>query len=136
MEWSHSRGVLELGVPAQTASLAEVRRQLRLFLAKHDVREDQRHLVVLVTHELAANAIVHGSADDRELVSITIELEQESVVVRVLDPGSTAAGPVVLEPTDWRESGRGMLMVGQLATWTDRLVDGRREVRAELPLLP
>jgi hypothetical protein len=29
-----------------------------------------------------------------------------------------------------------MLMVGQLATWSDRLVDGRREVRAELPLLP
>jgi anti-sigma regulatory factor (Ser/Thr protein kinase) len=136
MEYSHRCGALEISVPAQTTALAHVRRQLRAFLAEHDVREDQRHPVVLVTHELAANAIVHGSADESELVSITVELEPQSLVIRVLDPARTENGPAVLEPTDWRESGRGMLMVGELATWSDRLIDGRREVRAELPLLP
>lgn len=134
MGCSHSRGAIEISVPARKASLAQVRRRLRVFLAEHGVREDQRHPAVLVTHELAANAIVHGSADDRELVSITIELGPESLVVRVLGPARAGTGPAVLEPTDWRESGRGMLIVGRLATWSHRLIDGRREVRAVLPL--
>jgi anti-sigma regulatory factor (Ser/Thr protein kinase) len=133
MESSHT---LELSIPAQRGSLAQVRRQVRAFLAEHDVREDQRNPAVLVTHELAANAIVHGSAGDSGSVSITIELEPRSLVIRVLDAAHSETGPAALEPTSWRESGRGMLMVGRLATWSDRLIDGRREVRAELRLLP
>jgi anti-sigma regulatory factor (Ser/Thr protein kinase) len=133
MESSHT---LELSIPAQRRSLAQVRRQVRAFLAEHDVREDQRNPAVLVTHELAANAIVHGSADDGGSVSITIKLEPRSLVIRVLDAAHSETGPAALEPTNWRESGRGMLMVGRLATWSDRLIDGRREVRAELRLLP
>jgi hypothetical protein len=46
MEHSHVRGTLEISVRAQTASLAQVRRLLRPFLAEHHVREDQRHGVV------------------------------------------------------------------------------------------
>jgi len=131
-----SRHTLELSIPAQRASLAQVRRQVRAFLADHEVREDQRNPAVLVTHELAANAIVHASDGESGSVSITIELEPRSLTIRVLDPAHAETGPVALAPTKWRESGRGMLMVGRLATWSDRLIDGRREVRAELQLLP
>jgi len=133
MESSHT---LELSIPAERASLAQVRRKVRAFLAEHEVREDKRNPAVLVTHELAANAIVHGSADDSGSVSITLELEPRSLIIRVLDPAHSETGPAALEPTSWRESGRGMLMVARLATWSDRLIGGRREVRAELRLLP
>jgi anti-sigma regulatory factor (Ser/Thr protein kinase) len=136
MEYSHTSGTLEISVPARTASLAQIRRLLRGFLAEHDVREDQRHGVVLVTHELAANAIVHGSAGQDEVVAITIRLEPQSLLIRVIDPAPSVARPASLEPTDWRESGRGLLMVDQLATWSEKLVDGHREVNATLPLAP
>ena len=136
MEHSHVCGSLEISVPAQAASLARVRRLLRVFLAEHDVREDLQHGVVLVTHELAANAIVHGSTDKDEVVAITLRLGPQSLLIRVRDPARSEAIPASLEPTDWRESGRGMLMVGQLATWSEELIDGRREVSATLPLVP
>ena len=136
MEYSHVCGTFEITVPARAASLARVRQLLRMFLAEQDVREDQRHGVVLVTHELAANAIVHGSAGQDELVTITLTLEPQAVVIRVLDAARSEGIPASLEPTDWRESGRGMLMVGQLATWSEELIDGHREVTATLPLVP
>ena len=136
MECSHVCCTLEISVPAHAASLARVRRLLRVFLTEHDVRQDQHHGVLLVTHELAANAIVHGSAGQDELIAITVSLEPQSLLIRVLDPARTEAIPTSLEPTDWRESGRGMLMVGQLATWSEELIDGHREVSATLPLAP
>ena len=130
----HLAGTLEISVPAGAASLAQVRRSLRMFLAEHDVQENQRHGVVLVTHELVANAIVHGSAARDDMVAITIRLERQSILIRVIDSAPTAAAPASLEPSDWRESGRGMLMVGRLGTWSEELVDGHREVTATLSL--
>jgi anti-sigma regulatory factor (Ser/Thr protein kinase) len=126
--------ILEISLPAQTASLARVRQRLRGFLAEHRVRDDQREDVALVVHELAANAIVHGSADPHDEVAITITLEPQSVVIRVLDSARSEALPAPLEPTDWRESGRGLLMVDQLAIWSEELRDGHREVTATLSL--
>ena len=134
MEHSQVCGRLEISVPAQTASLAQVRRLLRAFLSDHHVREDRGRGVVLVTHELAANAIVHGSTDEDEVVAITITLERQSVLIRVVDPARTEAVPASLQPTAWRESGRGMVIVDQLATWSQGLHEGRREVSAKLPL--
>jgi len=125
---------LEISVPARPASLGEVRSLVRSFLAEHGLRDSERHGVVLVAHELAANAIVHGGTDDSEVVAITVVLEPRSVRIRVLGPARTEATPRSLEATDWRESGRGMLIVDQLATWTQRLRDGRREVAATLAL--
>jgi anti-sigma regulatory factor (Ser/Thr protein kinase) len=136
MEYGHVPGTLEISVPARAASLAQVRRLLKVFLAEHDLREGQRNDVVLVTHELVANAIVHGSADQDEVVAVTIRLDPDSLVIRVVDSARKEGRPASLDPTDWRESGRGMLMVGQLATWSEGLIDGHREVTATLPLVP
>jgi anti-sigma regulatory factor (Ser/Thr protein kinase) len=136
MENGRVRGALEITVPAQAASLARVRRLLSAFLAEHDVREDRAHNVVMVAHELAANAIVHGGGGRDEVVAITITLETQSLAIRVLGPAGTGATPASLEPSDSRESGRGMLIVERLATWTEELSDGRRAVTANVPLGP
>jgi anti-sigma regulatory factor (Ser/Thr protein kinase) len=134
MEQSQVRGRLEISIPAQTVALAQVRRRLGAFLAEHHVPERSRHGAVLVVHELAANAVVHGSTDANEEVVITITLEPRFLLIRVLDPAPTGATPASLGPTQWRESGRGMLIVDRLASWSQRLHEGRREVSAKLPL--
>jgi hypothetical protein len=41
---------------------------------------------------------------------------------------------VALSPDERRSAGRGLQIVEQLADWSERVVDGRREVRAELVL--
>ena len=42
--------------------------------------------------------------------------------------------PVALTPYELREGGRGLQVVGQLTEWSENIVGGRREVRAELVL--
>ncbi len=90
---------------------------------------------MLVVHELAASAIEHASADDDQ-IEVTVKLEPESLLIRVLDPARTATRPAALEPDHARESGRGMLIVSRLARWSEQLKGDRREVTAKLPLRP
>jgi anti-sigma regulatory factor (Ser/Thr protein kinase) len=128
------RGRLDLQVRADAASLAQIRRALTEFLAEHEL-EQQRQEALLVVHELAANAIEHASTRDDQ-IELAVELEPESLLVRVLDPARTVTRPAPLEPDHSRESGRGMLIVSQLARWSEQLKGDRREVTAQLPLRP
>jgi len=127
-------GGLELRVTARAASLGRIRRLLARFLAEHDLHERQRQDALIVVNELAANAIEHASTDKDQL-EIAVALEPATLLIRVLDPARTAARPSPLGPDVWRESGRGMLIVDRLASWSDELVGGRREVTARLTLL-
>ena len=135
MDDSQCRGRLTVSVAAEAASLAGVRRVLASFLTEFGLDGRRRHEALLVTNELAANAIEHGSTSEDQ-VEITITIGPRLLVIRVLDPARTAARPTRLEPDAWRESGRGMVIVEQLASWSERLKGGRREVKARLPLAP
>lgn len=128
-------GRLDLQVRAEAASLAQVRRALAEFLTGHQLEEERRQDALLVVHELAANAIEHASTGDDHL-EVAVRLEPESLLIRVLNPARTATRPAALAPDHARESGRGMLIVGQLARWSERLTGDRREVTARLPLRP
>lgn len=135
MDDSQGRGMLKVSVAAEPASLAGLRRVLTSFLTQYGLDGRRRHEALLVANELAANAIEHGSMSEDQL-EITITVGPELLVIRVLDPARTSARPTRLEPDEWRESGRGMVIVEQLAGWSERLKDGRREVNAQLPLAP
>jgi anti-sigma regulatory factor (Ser/Thr protein kinase) len=135
MSSSHVRGRLELRLAARAASLAWIRRLLTAFLTEHNLDEQRRRDALLIVHELAANAIEHGSRDEDRL-EVTVTVEAESLLIRVLDQARSAARPVQVEQDEWRETGRGMLIVEQLANWSEQLKGGRREVTAQLPLLP
>jgi anti-sigma regulatory factor (Ser/Thr protein kinase) len=128
------RGRLDLHVRAEAASLAQIRRALAEFLAEHEL-EQRRQDALLVVHELAANAIEHASGGDDHL-EVSVRLERETLLIRVLDPARTATRPAPLEPDQSRESGRGMLIVNRLARWSEQLKGDRREVTAQLPLRP
>jgi len=133
MEEGRIRGRLELRVTARAASLGQIRRLLGGFLAEHDFHERQRQDALIVVNELAANAIEHASTDEDQL-EIAVRLERETLLIRVLDPARTATRPSPLWPDMWRECGRGMLIVDELASWSDELVGDRRAVTARLTL--
>jgi anti-sigma regulatory factor (Ser/Thr protein kinase) len=127
------RGRLDLHVTAEPASLAQVRRVLAEFLAEHELDDQRTQDALLIVHELAANAIEHASTGDDQL-EVAVRLEPETLVIRVLDAARAATRPAALEPDQSRESGRGMVIVDQLASWNEQIRGDRREVTAQLSL--
>jgi anti-sigma regulatory factor (Ser/Thr protein kinase) len=120
-------------LPAEAASLPEVRSLLGRFLDERDVGDDVFYDALLVAHELTANAIRHGSGDDDE-IELRARLLANRLCIVVTDAARRAAVPFALAPDEHREGGRGLQVVARLAEWSERIVGGRREVRAELPL--
>lgn len=109
------------------------RRLLARLLDAGGVRSDRRSDALLVASELVANAISHGSCPGDE---ITVEFAVRSRCLRICvrDPVRSSLAPVALSPDERRPSGRGLQIVGQLADWSERIVHGRREVRATVAL--
>jgi len=90
--------------------------------------------VLIVTSELVSNAIRHGSRRG-DSVELEFELVDNRLSVWVRDAGrAAAAAPHVLPPGTEGDGGRGLAIVSRLACWSERLVDGRREVRADMDL--
>lgn len=137
------------GVPRFTARFSGTRRGARLArrLAVQQFAEwtglphgcDTAHAVALVTAELAANAVAHGSLPGRDF-RLTLLLPPEPVVVRIevtdtrpdLLPRHPAAEP---GPPD-AVSGRGLLLVAVYAgRWGCEVRDAyTKTVWAEVPL--
>jgi anti-sigma regulatory factor (Ser/Thr protein kinase) len=117
---------------AEPSSLPQVREQLGRFLDAQRVGDEVFYDALVVAHELAANAITHGSAP-RDEIEVQAELLRDSLRITVLDRARGSA-PLALTADEHRESGRGLQIVCRLAEWSERIVAGRREVVAELPL--
>ena len=124
---------LSVRVPATPAALRDVRRRVAAFLDAHEVDAESSHDALAIAHELAANAVAHGSHEGDE-VEVRAELHDERLLIVVTDAARRAGVPVVLSPDEQRERGRGLQLVERLAEWSERIVGGRREVRAELRL--
>ena len=119
---------------ADGRSVAAARRLLAQILDAAGVRGEPRSHALLVASELITNAISHGSRTGDE---ITVEFAVQSRRVRICvrDPIRRGSSTLVaLSPDERRPAGRGLQIVEQLAEWSERVVDGRREVRAELVL--
>ena len=86
--------------------------------------------IVLVCHELVANAILHaGSA-----VLLRLRRRPESLLVEVADSDPRLPCPALVHSV-LRTSGRGLMIVELLCrSWGVRAVEGGKVVWAELPL--
>ena len=102
-------------VPASGDQLRPVRERLRAWLAARGVPRDLSQGVVLVTDEALANAIEHGYRDHAEpgSVDLTVRVEPEEVVVRVVDHGSWK--PPATGSRGFR--GRGLVIIKAMASW-------------------
>jgi serine/threonine-protein kinase RsbW len=106
--------VFERRLPADLRTLAEVRHDLRRWLADRGLDHRMTDDVVLATSETLANAAEHGSGSrPTERVHLRVQLEQDvehgdEVVVRVTDRGRWR--PATSAP----ERGRGLLIARAL----------------------
>ena len=125
---------LHANLRAERSSLPQMRSLLLRFLDEWDVDDHVFHDALLVTHELLANAIEHGSNEEDE-IEIRVQLLRARLCIVVCDRARKGRVPVALSPDEQRDGGRGLQVVAQLADWSERIVGGRREVRAELALL-
>jgi serine/threonine-protein kinase RsbW len=90
--------------------LRNVRRFVRGLLEGCPAAED----AVLLTSELAANAVVHTASGDGGKFSVAVLVEDKRPRVEVQDDGS-ATGPVVRCRATAQESGLGLSVVEMLA---------------------
>lgn len=123
-----------LRLPAEPASVAYARHWVRdqvLRLGTPQPGGDLLDALVLVTSELAANAVVRSTAD----VELTLRVRPGEVEVAI---GDTAPGvPVPAAATADAERGRGLILVTALArAWGVRRPDpgGGKQVWATLAL--
>jgi anti-sigma regulatory factor (Ser/Thr protein kinase) len=127
-----SRGAEGFEFPAELASLPRLRSLVRKFLSGQGVVGVEREQVALVVHELAANVIEHGSEDGHSF-SVEIRVEGDAVVIRITAPRPRSGRVQVVQPEEFAERGRGMMIVEALADWTEHNTDEGHVVVAQIP---
>lgn len=118
---------LRLLLPTDFVFVRPVRKMIEGLLRAQGWPEEVVEEVALVATELVQNAIEHGSrADGTEAADVTIRLDDTSVIVDVVDPG-TGVDPCRLLDRDVAEPvpldaprGRGLFLINRLATWLER----------------
>lgn len=86
--------------------------------------------VELLVSEIVTNAILYGAPLDGAAAFVAVELEEtaKGLLVRVQNNGSEWK-PKAADPADLMESGRGLLLVGELAeTWGHQVGQGSTSV--------
>jgi anti-sigma regulatory factor (Ser/Thr protein kinase) len=118
---------------AEPKAVAEARKLLGGFLSEGGIDRQRVQDVLLVTSELVANAVRHGSwRGDR--VELEFQISGHTLSVCVRDAGRAHGAPQAQALGAERSAGRGLAIVSRLARWSERVIDGRREVRAEMDL--
>lgn len=100
-------------MPGELAALAQIRGRLATFLHRLGLAGRVGE-ALLVAHELAANAIRHGSRGGDE-VEMQAQLLGDRLCLRVVDRARGGSIPVVRAAGDKFEGGRGLLIVDRLA---------------------
>jgi anti-sigma regulatory factor (Ser/Thr protein kinase) len=118
---------------AEPAAVAEARALLNEALGEVDIEPSRRFDALLVMSELVTNAVTHGSRPG-DKISLEFDLDARRLRICVRDAARARTFPVALTPDNSRTSGRGVSIVDRLTEWSERIVDGRREVSAELAL--
>jgi anti-sigma regulatory factor (Ser/Thr protein kinase) len=113
---------------AEAAAVPQARQRLGATLDRFGVDPAKRQTALLLLSEVMTNAVKHGSrVGDR--ISLAWTLDRDVLKVAVVDSASDAGGPVVIQPDEGREEGRGMLIVDEVAeSWSERAVGGCRQV--------
>lgn len=118
---------------ARPDSVRAARKTLARDLSHRSVGSESTFNVLLVASELIANAIEHGSRPGDEIeVAYVIGSSEVQIIVR--DNARHGRAPMALTSDSERPNGRGLHLVERLATWKEQIVNGRREVCAEVPI--
>ena len=102
---------MELSIPASPSRLAGLRRAVRADLrgVSAVVADD----VVLALHEVATNAVLHGSSGGQP-IQVVVHITNDWVEASVLDHGPQLPPGLSAETDELRASGRGLWLLGRL----------------------
>jgi len=122
--------IAELGswvFSAEPTSVVQARSQVAEILRHHQVHSTDD--AEIVTDELVANAVVHAKTD------FTLILERWCEGIRITVQDGSAKIPEKLSPDPLAESGRGLVMIAQVAhSWGHHLHDRGKCVWAYIPV--
>jgi anti-sigma regulatory factor (Ser/Thr protein kinase) len=118
-------------LPAEPAAVAQARDLVGGILDDAGVEQAQRFEVLLVTSELVTNAVSHGSQPGDQ-IEITFRLDGRGLCICVRDAARMRTAPFALTPDETRPAGRGLSIVDRLTDWSERIVNGQREVCARM----
>jgi anti-sigma regulatory factor (Ser/Thr protein kinase) len=127
-----SRGSESFEFPAELASLPRLRSLIRKFLSDQGFLGEERDQIALVAHELAANAVEHGSEEGHPFY-VKIEVEGDAVVIRITAPRPRTGRVHVVQADEFAERGRGMVIVEALADWSEYDTEEGRVIVARIP---
>ncbi len=130
-----SDDVLVLDLPPQRRSVAVGRHWVVRVAASAGVTGMANQVVELLSSELLANAVLHGTEHAADQ-PIRIEFTSDDEWVRVAITDNVAARPVVLHPEPIAPAGRGMAIVEAMShRWgVDEHAEGGKTVWFELDL--
>jgi anti-sigma regulatory factor (Ser/Thr protein kinase) len=120
-------------LPAEPEAVGRARALLENTLEQAGVNRERGFEALLVASELVTNAVTHGSKPGDE-IRMDVTLDGTLLRIAVRDAARGRGTPVALTRDEQRPAGRGLALVDWLARWSERVVDGRREVTAELSL--
>jgi len=117
---------LELSFPGTLVGFEEAFTQLRGALDNADLSPGTRYNVELVFEEIVANIVRHGCQPDRKvIVSVTLEVGRESVILTFCDDGVPFDPRDRIDPPPAKSleeapiGGRGLMFVRHAATAFD-----------------
>jgi anti-sigma regulatory factor (Ser/Thr protein kinase) len=121
---------MELSIPASPSRLAALRRAARAYL--RGVSEEAAEDIVLALHEVATNAVLHGSRAGQP-IQVHIHVNDGWVQASVLDHGPQPPPglPADADPGELRAFGRGLWLLRRLVDEI-RLERVRRGTRVTL----
>lgn len=76
--------------------------------------DERFHDLILLANELVTNSVVHAEGKGR--IALRVVVGGNAVRVEVSDPGKGTLGPRVKNPRPLDTSGRGLSMVGEVAS--------------------
>lgn len=115
--------------PAVPASVADARHHVEAWLRALGVAEDSVEIAMLLTSELAGNAVLHGRGE----IGLNVLTSADAVRIEVED--SSPALPRPRRPELYDASGRGLHIIEALSTrWGTEPCNGSKVVWCELEL--
>ncbi|MFD9130777.1 ATP-binding protein [Kitasatospora sp. NPDC059571] len=106
----------ECWLPRHRRSAGVARRMLRAYLAEQPDGGRYADDGELLLGELVANAVAHATAPPGRLVLVGFELAGGELAIEVHDASPDGPDPAPVDPDAEDESGRGLWLVGRLAT--------------------
>lgn len=124
-----------LDLPAEAAHVSLCRGLTQTLLTEMGVVKEDVDTVELIVGEICANAVKHAYTHPGERYEVQLDFGKDQALVTVRDHGKGADPKLFYrDPLEFREGGRGILLVQAMADRFDYIVDNGTTINAAVKL--